>query len=45
MPIVVELPHGIVCDPIGKAFKRLRNGAVDSLLHFYKVFTEPPSPK
>jgi len=45
MPIVVELADQATCDPIGKAFKRFKNGSVDSLLHFYTVFTEPPSPK
>jgi hypothetical protein len=37
--LVVELPSGAVCNPIGKAFKRLENGAEDSLEYFYQVFT------
>jgi hypothetical protein len=38
-PIVVELPSGTVCNPIGKIVKRLENGQVDSLAYFYKAFT------
>lgn len=38
-PMVVELPSGQVCNPIGKAFKRLEHGAEDSLPYFYHVFT------
>ncbi len=34
-----------MCNPIGKAFKRLENGPEDSLGYFYQVFTgaEPGS--
>jgi hypothetical protein len=39
MPIVVKLPNGKICDPIGKAFKRFYNGEVDSIPYFYHVFT------
>ncbi|MDT0409652.1 MULTISPECIES: DUF6278 family protein [Streptomyces] len=44
-PLVVALPGGGVCNPIGKAFKRLENGPEDSLGYFYQVFTgaEPGS--
>jgi hypothetical protein len=45
MPIVIELGNGAVGDPIGKTFKRFQNGTPDSLLFFYKVFTEPPERK
>jgi hypothetical protein len=38
-PMVVELPTGRVCNPIGKAFKRLEQGPADSLPYFYHVFT------
>lgn len=34
-PIVVELPSVGGCNPIGKVFKRFRNGAGDSVAHFY----------
>jgi hypothetical protein len=40
-PMLVELPGGEVCNPIGKAFKRVENGTVDSLRYFYQVFTGP----
>lgn len=39
MPIIIKLPNGTVCDPIAKAYKRFGNGAIDSLTHFYQVFT------
>jgi len=38
-PIVVELAEKHICNPIGKAFKRLENGKEDSLPYFYHVFT------
>ena len=37
--MVVELPKGSVWNPIGKAFKLLKNGIVDSLAYFYTVAT------
>lgn len=40
MPIVIKMPNGKICDPIGKAFKRFGNGESDSIAFFYKVFTE-----
>ncbi|WP_033222444.1 hypothetical protein [Kitasatospora phosalacinea] len=40
-PLVVGLPSGQVCNPIGKVFRRLENGPQDSLPHFYTVFAEP----
>jgi hypothetical protein len=43
MPIIIRLPNGTVTDPIGKAFKRFYNGDVDSLAHFYQVFTADKS--
>ena len=42
-PLVVELPTGRLCNPIGKAFKRLENGPADSLQHFYTAFAEKPA--
>lgn len=38
--IVVDLGAGKFCDPIGKVFKRLANGDVDSLPYFYRVFAQ-----
>jgi hypothetical protein len=37
-PIVVELPGGSICNPVGKVFKRLENGREDYLPYFYQVF-------
>ena len=37
--IVVELPNGKICNPIGKVFKRVRDGDAESLPYFYHVFT------
>lgn len=37
-PMGVELPTRRVCNPIGKAFKRLEDGPADSIQHFYHVF-------
>jgi hypothetical protein len=38
VPMVVELESGDVVNPIGKVFKRLRNGKEDSLPRFYQAF-------
>jgi hypothetical protein len=38
-PIVVELPDGTICNPVGKVFKRLENGREDYLPYFYRVCT------
>ncbi|ROR44643.1 hypothetical protein [Kitasatospora cineracea] len=40
-PLVVQLPSGQVCNPIGKVFKRMDNGPEDDLPYFYRVFAEP----
>ena len=37
-PLVVQLPSGTVCNPIGKVFKRLELGESENLPYFYKVF-------
>jgi hypothetical protein len=37
-PIVIELPGGSLCNPIGRVFKRVENGLEDSLPYFYEVF-------
>ncbi|HEV3158112.1 MAG TPA: hypothetical protein VGZ00_12270 [Candidatus Baltobacteraceae bacterium] len=36
--LIVELGNGSFCNPIGKVFKRLENGSVDSLPQFYEIF-------
>lgn len=35
-PVVIALPSGAGVNPIGKAFKRFRNGDADNLAFFYK---------
>ncbi len=42
-PMVIRLPNGAVCNPIGKAIKRMENGEEDSLVYFYQAFTQPES--
>lgn len=37
-PMVIAMPNGEFGNPIGKAFKRLENGDVDSLAYFYSTF-------
>lgn len=44
-PSVVELPDGGMCDPIGKAFKRLTNGIEDNIPYFYETFTGQDVPE
>jgi hypothetical protein len=39
--MVVELPNGTVCNPIGKAFKFLESGKTESVAYFYQVVTKP----
>jgi len=41
-PVVVRLPSGAGVNPIGKAFKRFRNGDADSLAFFYRSTTNLP---
>jgi hypothetical protein len=36
--MVIEFPNGTVCNPIGKAFKLLEFGELESLAYFYHVF-------
>jgi len=38
-PLVVELPHGHICNPLRKTYKRMQNGPVDSVQYFYQVVT------
>jgi hypothetical protein len=39
-PLVIEMPSKRVCNPIGKAFKRLENGPEENLPYFYSGFAE-----
>lgn len=41
-PIVVRLPSGAGANPIGKAFKRFRDGEGDSLVFFYESLGAVP---
>jgi hypothetical protein len=42
--IVLELPNGKICNPVGKVFKRLELGEGESVRYFYQVFTKPDEP-
>jgi hypothetical protein len=46
-PLVIQTGPDKLCNPIGKVFKRLKNGIEDNLPYFYDVFTKPDatSPK
>lgn len=35
--MLVELPPGVICNPIGKAFKLLEEGQSESVAYFYHV--------
>jgi hypothetical protein len=35
--MVIEMPNGDVWNPIGKTFKLLENGEVDSVVYFYYI--------
>lgn len=38
--MVVQLAGDKICNPIGKVFKRLRDGETENLPYFYDVFTQ-----
>lgn len=38
---LVELPNQRLVNPVGKTFKRVRNGAEDSIVYFYQVMVGP----
>lgn len=38
-PIILEQGPGNFANPVGKVFKRMENGEIDSLPFFYKAFT------
>jgi hypothetical protein len=44
-PIVVEMPAGRGCNPVGKVYKRFQNGPEDDIASFYHVMTEVPPEK
>lgn len=37
---IIELPGGRLVNPVGKAFKRVRNGEVDSIPYFYRALVQ-----
>ena len=41
-PIVIAMPDGRGCNPVGKAYKRFQNGPEDNLAWFYHVMAEVP---
>lgn len=40
-PLVIRLPTGVFCNPIGKVFQQLELGGDDSLISFFQSFSEP----
>ena len=44
-PIVVAMPDGRGCNPVGKVYKRFQNGPEDSIAAFFQFMTEPPPEK
>jgi hypothetical protein len=38
-PVVLDLPGGVVCNPLGKAAKLLDNGEEDNFVFFYQTVT------
>jgi hypothetical protein len=42
-PIVLEMPDGRGCNPVGKVYKRFENGAGDDLAFFYRSIAEAPA--
>lgn len=38
--MVIQLAGDRLCNPIGKVFKRLRDGETENLSYFYAVFTQ-----
>jgi hypothetical protein len=41
-PIVIAMPDGRGCNPVGKVYKRFQNGPSDNIVWFYHVMTEVP---
>jgi hypothetical protein len=44
-PIVLTMPDGRSCNPVGKVYKRFQNGRVDSVAGFYQAMAEGPAEK
>ncbi len=44
-PMVIRMPDGRGCNPIGMVYKRFRNGPEDSVAAFYQVMTDPGADK
>ncbi len=41
-PLVVAMPDGRGCNPVGKVYKRFQNGPSDNIAWFYHVMVEVP---
>ncbi len=41
-PIVVRMPDGRGCNPVGKVYKRFTDGPGEDVAGFYRVMTERP---
>ncbi len=44
-PIVVRMPDGRGCNPVGKVYKRFKDGPGDDIAGFFQVMTEVPPQK
>jgi hypothetical protein len=45
-PIVVRMPDGRGCNPVGKVYKRFKDGPADSLAGFFQLMTQAtPGPR
>jgi len=44
-PIVVAMPDGRGCNPVGKVYKRFQNGPQDSIAGFFQLMTVAPPPE
>jgi hypothetical protein len=44
-PIVVRMPDGRGCNPVGKVYKRFKDGPGDNIAWFFHVMTEVPPEK
>lgn len=40
-PIVVRLPDGRGCNPVGRVYRRFQDGGAESLVRFYEASTRP----
>jgi hypothetical protein len=44
-PIVVRMPDGRGCNPVGKVYKRFKDGPGDDIAGFFRAMTEAPAEK